>query len=203
MATITISRHFGAGGATLGEGLSKRLGYRYVNDQLIKEVAKNVGVSSGRVRTIEKKGTSKLMKLLDKIVNADSIDRQVIKKHGFIDERRYVDEVTAIIQKLHEEGNVVIIGRGSNYTLKGYDDVINILLVADMEYRTRFLMDKYEMNQSQAEQAVKRGDMIRTRFLNCFSDKEFHDDPLLYDLVLNMNHVSMKQAEEIVLKLVP
>ena len=60
MATITISRQFGAGGATLGERLSKTLGYRYVNDQLIMEVAKNVGVSLSRVRTIERKGTSKL-----------------------------------------------------------------------------------------------------------------------------------------------
>lgn len=200
MTTITISRQFGAGGATLGERLSKRLGYRYVNDQLIKEVAKNVGVSSTRVRTIEKKGTSKLMKLLDKIVSSDSIDRQVSKKHGYIDEKRYVDEVTAIIQKLHEEGNVVIIGRGSNYALKGCDNVIHILLVADTEYRVRFLMDNYEMNRNQAEKAVKRADVIRTRFLNCFSDRESHDDPLLYDLVLNMNHVSMEEAEEIVLK---
>lgn len=203
MATITISRQFGAGGATLGERLSKTLGYRYVNDQLIIEVAKNVGVSSSRVRTIERKGTSKLMKLLDKIVSADSIDRQVTKKHGFIDEKRYVDEVTAIIQKLHEEGNVVIIGRGSNYALKGYDGVIHILMVAEVEHRVRFLMDNYEMNRSQAERAVKRGDAIRTRFLNCFSDRGSHDDPMLYDLVLNMNHLSMEQAEEIVLKLVP
>jgi hypothetical protein len=64
-------------------------------------------------------------------------------------------------------------------------------------------MDNYEMNQSQAESAVKRADMIRNRFLNCFSDKESHDDPFLYHLILNMNHLSMEQAEEIVLKLVP
>lgn len=203
MATITISRQFGAGGATLGARLSKTLGYRYVNDQLIMEVAKNVGVSLGRVRTIERKGTSKLMKLLDKIVSADSIDRQATKKHGFIDEKRYVDEVMAIIRKLHEEGNAVIIGRGSQYALKGYEGVVRILLVADAEYRVRFLMDNYEMNRIQAEKAVKRADVIRTRFLNCFSEKGFHNDPLLYDLVLNMNHLSMDQAVEIVLKLLP
>jgi len=202
MATITISRHLGAGGATLGEKLARRLEYRYVNDQLIKEVAKSVGVSSARVRTIEKKGTSKLMKLLDKIVSSDSIDRQVSKTHGFIDEKRYVDEVTAIIRKLHEEGNVVIIGRGSNYALKGYEGVIHILLVADMEHRVRFIMDNYEMSQVQAEKAVRRADMIRSRFLNCFSDKGSHDDPLLYDVIFNTTRLSIEQAEEIIAKLV-
>lgn len=203
MATITISRHFGAGGATLGEKLARRLGYRYVNDQLIKEVASSVGVSSGRVRTLEKKGTSKLMKLLNKVVSADSIDREVTRTHGFIDEKRYVDEVTAIIRKLHEEGNVVIIGRGSNYALKGYEGVLRILLVADMEHRVRFLMENYEMNRVQAEKAVIRADMIRSRFLNCFSEGGSHDDPLLYDLVFNMTNLSMEQAEEVILKLVP
>ena len=80
MAVITISRQFGAGGTTLGARLSKRLNYRYVNDELIKEVAKNVGVSSLQVRTFEKRGTSKLRKLLDKIVSV-GLKRSFARSH--------------------------------------------------------------------------------------------------------------------------
>jgi len=201
MAVITISRQFGAGGTTLGERLAKELGYRYINDEMVKEVAKNVGVSSDRVRTFEKRGTSKLMKLVDWVVNPDFIERHASKKDKLTEER-YVEEIKAIILKFYEEGNAVIIGRGGNYALRGHPNTIHVLLVGDVEHRVKFLSDNYNMTRSQAERAVKRADMIRQRFLDCFSNQVSHDDPLLYTITLNMNFVSMDKAEALILGLV-
>ena len=200
MATITISRHFGAGGATLGARLAKRLGYRYVGDELIKEVAKKAGVAPSQVRTFEKSGTSKLMKLLDWVISPDFIERHVSDK-GQLSEQRYVEEIKEALYKLHREGNVVIIGRGGNYALKGHSGTMHVLLVADGEHRVRFLCEHYDMSKSEAESAVMRADMIRTRFLNCFSPEGWHDDPLLYTIILNMNDVSESRAEEILVGL--
>jgi len=201
MATITISRQFGAGGTTLGARLAKRLGYRYVDDELIKEVAQKVGVSPSRVRTFEKSGTSKLMKLLDLVVNPQFIERHTSEKAPLTEER-YVEEIKEILLNLHRKGNVVIIGRGGNYTLKGLPGTIHVLLVADMEHRVQFLREKYKMRKSEAESAVKRADMIRTRFLNCFAPEGSHDDPLLYTVSLNMKDVAMDKAESIIAGLV-
>ena len=47
MAVITTSRQFGVAGTALGERLSKRLGYSYVDDALNKEVTRKVGVITG------------------------------------------------------------------------------------------------------------------------------------------------------------
>ena len=200
MATITISRHFGAGGATLGARLSKRLGYRYVDDELIKEVAKKAGVAPSQVRTFEKSGTSRLMKLLDWVVNADFIERHISNK-GQLTEQRYVDELKEALYALHREGNVVVIGRGGNYALQGYVRTLHVLLVADMEYRVAFLCNRYNMGGAEAERAVKKADMIRTRFLSCFLPEGSHDDPLLYTIILNMAHVTMDRAEGILVDL--
>lgn len=200
MATITISRHFGAGGATLGAKLAKRLGYRYVDDELIKEVANKAGVAPSRVRAFEKSGTSRLMRMLDWVVNPDFIERHVSEK-GQLTEERYVEELREALYKLHREGNVVIIGRGGNYALRGYAGTLHVLLVADAEHRVRFLCEHYDMSRAEAEGAVLRADMIRTRFLNCFSPEGWHDDPLLYTITLNMNNVSESRAEEILVNL--
>jgi CMP/dCMP kinase len=200
MATITISRYFGAGGATLGARLAKRLGYRYVDDELIKEVAKKTGVAASQVRTFEKSGTSKLMKLLDWVVNPEFIERHTSEKTRLTEER-YVEEIKEILHGLHQKGNVVILGRGANYALKGYPGTMHVLLVAGVEHRVRFLCEKYNMTKYEAEGAVKRADMIRTRFLNCFSPEVSHDDPLLYTIVLNMNDVTVDRAEEILVSL--
>jgi cytidylate kinase len=201
MAVITISRQFGAGGWTLGERLAKRLGYRYVHEDMIKEVAAKAKVSPTRIKTLEKRGASKLMKFLDKVVTTSYVDRLLSDKYGFVDEKTYVDVVKDIVQELYEQGNVVIIGRGGQYVLRGHTDVWKLLLVGDLECRIDFVMNKYKLSRSEAENAVKRRDQIRSRFLNFFQEAATHNDPLSYDLVLNMTRVSMEQAEEIVLTL--
>ena len=56
MAVVTISRQFGAGAWTLGERLSKKLDYRYVHEDMIKEVATTANVSSDQIRVPGAKG---------------------------------------------------------------------------------------------------------------------------------------------------
>jgi cytidylate kinase len=202
MAVITISRQFGAGGRTLGERLAERLGYRYVNEDMIKEVARKVKVSSSQIRGFEKEAGSKLMRFLDKIVSRDFIDRLISDKYGYVDEKGYVSVVRDIIEELYEEENVVIIGRGSQYILKGYENTWHLLLVGDLEHRIRFMMDKYQLTENEAQKAIKRADQIRARFLSFFSDRELHDDALSYDLVLNMKRINMEKAEELVVNLI-
>ena len=202
MAVITISRQFGAGGWTLGERLAKRLGYRYVHEDMIKEVAAKTKGSPTQIRTIERRGPSKLMKFLDKVVTTSYVDRLLSDKYGFVDENTYVEVVRNIIQELYEEGNVVIIGRGSQYVLQEYADVWKLLLVGDLEYRIDFVMNKFKLSRSEAENAVKRRDQIRARFLNYFMEADSHNDPLSYDMVLNMARIGMNQAEEMVVTLV-
>ena len=202
MAVITISRQFGAGGWTLGERLAKKLGYRYVHEDMIKEVAAKARVSLSQIKTIEKRGTSKLMKFLDKVVTTSYVDRLLSDKYGFVDENTYVDVVRNIIQELYEEGNAVIIGRGSQYVLQEYADVWKLLLMGDLEYRIDFVMNKYKLSRSEAQNVVKRRDQIRARFLNYFHEADSHNNAHYYDMVLNMTRISMDKAEEMVVTLV-
>jgi cytidylate kinase len=202
MAVITISRQFGAGGRTLGETLAKRLGYRFVNEDMIRDVAKKVGVSSKQVRAFEKDGGSKLLKFMDTIVSRGFIDRLVSEKYGYVDDKSYVPVVKALIEEIYEKGNAVIIGRGSQYILKDHENTLHLLLVADLEHRIRFMMDKYKLTEDNAQKVIRRADQIRATFLSLFSEKASHDDPLCYDLVINMNRISMEDAIEIVVGLV-
>lgn len=202
MAVITISRQFGAGAWTLGERLSKRLGYRYVHSDMIKEVAAKVDVSSDQIRVLEERGHSNLLEFLDNFVEASYVKRIISDKYRFVDEKTYVNVVRSIIQELYKQGNVVIIGRGSQYVLKDFADTWHLLLVENLQYRIHSVMDKFNLKEHEAEKAIKRRDQIRARFLSFFSENKSHDDPLLYDLVLNMRSISMEKAEDLVIDLV-
>ncbi len=200
MATITISRHFGAGGATLGARIAKRLGYKYKNDELVRELAKEIGVSLTEISRIEKRRrSSRLMNFLEKVISTDIIERR--RRHKPIDMGEYVEGIKKIILGMYEEGNLVIIGRGANYILQNKKNAINVLMVASIDYRIRFLVETYGLTEAQAKRSVERADLIRTEFLYYFSNRENHDDPLIYTLCLNMDHISMKQAEDLVVEL--
>ena len=202
MAVITISRQLGAGGRTLGQKLAKRLGYHYVDKEIIEEVAEKLKVSSAEVRGFEESGFTVLMEFIDKIVNRDFIIHLVTSEHGYLDEKSYVPAIRDIIEHLYLQGNVVIMGRGSQYILKGRKKAWHILLVGDFEHRISGVIDRFHLTRHEAEKALKRADKIRDRFLSLFLDKESHEDPASYDLVLNMNRVSMKKAEEMIVTLI-
>lgn len=202
MAVVTISRQFGAGGRTFGEGLAKRLKYRYVHEDMIKEIAIKAEVSHQTIQDFERRGSTKLMKFLDKIKNTPFVPRLLSEDYEYVDEDMVVDAVRKVILELYEEGNVVIIGRGSQYVLRGYKDAWHILLVGEMKDRVRFLMDHYYLKENEAEKAVTRADEIRKRFLNFFAAEKGHDDPMNYHLCLNMSQLTMEQAESLALKLI-
>ncbi|MBN1277412.1 MAG: cytidylate kinase-like family protein [Deltaproteobacteria bacterium] len=202
MAVITISREFGAGGKTLGERIAEKLGYDYIDKEIITKIAEKIKVSSGDVLGYEKYGSTKLMKFLDKIVSSDFIDRLVSDKYGYMDEDRYAEMLKAIIRELYDHGNVVIIGRGSQYILRGYENAWHILLIADNDYRLRFVTDKLQYDEKDAMALIKQEDKIRERFLSHFDDNLSQNNPRLYDLVINMSRVNLDKAQDMMLKLV-
>jgi len=202
MKTITISRQCGAGGRTLGEKLAKRLGYYFADDVMVKEVADRMNVSSKQVQGFEKEGASNLMKILDKFLSGDYISRLISDRYGYVYEEKYVDSIKSIVQGLHNRGNVVIIGRGSQYILQDEKDAFHILLVREFDDRVNFLANKYDISDvSDARKTVSRADKLRVNFLSFFTENGNHDDPLYYDLTINMKQVSMDKAVDLILGL--
>ena len=63
-------------------------------------------------------------------------------------------------------------------------------------------MNKYKLSENESQRAIEKKDQIRKRFSGFFSDSRSHDDPLLYDLIINMSHVSIDEAEQLIVDLI-
>ncbi|MBU0544234.1 MAG: cytidylate kinase-like family protein [Proteobacteria bacterium] len=201
MAVITISRQFGAGGKTLGNIISKKLDYVFIDDQIIQMVAKKARVSTDWVKSIEQEAGGKLLKFMSGIVSKSFIDRILDDKKGYIDEEVYVEILHQIITKVADEGNALILGRGSQYILRDHKDVFHVLLVADMENRIKFMEDNYDLSNKQAIQVINSETKRRANLYKKFG-KEDYDQPALYHLVINRSKVSIEKSAELVCKLV-
>jgi cytidylate kinase len=201
MAVITISRQFGAGGITLGKMVAEKYGYTFADTEIIKMVAEMANVSTHFVNTVEKEAGGKFSKFISKTVSKPLVGRILKDERGYIDEEIYLDYLVLIIAQMGDDGNVVILGRGSQYILNDLPDAYHILLIDTFENRVRFMQKNYDLSQGRATQAVKTEDKRR---LNLYKKlgKTDYDNPDLYHLVLNMSRISLDKALELIDKLV-
>ncbi len=202
MAVITISRQFGAGGKTVGKMVADRLGYTFADDDIIQMVAEAANVSPHWVESIEKEAGGKLSRVVSSMVSKRLVDRILKDERGYMDERLYLDYLVVIIAQIAEEGNAVILGRGSQYILHDHPDAFHVLLVSDLKSRVKFMTERYDFSESQAAQIVNREDK---RQLNLYRKigKTDYDNPALYHLVLNMAQMDLATAVRLILNLVP
>lgn len=201
MAVITISRQFGAGGRTLGHKLAQRLEYTFADNNIIQMLAKEANVSINWLESFEKEAGSRLSKLISSIVSQKWIDRVLGGEYGYLDEQIYLDYLVLIIARMADEGNVVILGRGSQYILDDHPDAIHILMIDNLENRIQFMMKHYDLMRSKAERVVHTEDKRRANLYSRLG-KTSYEDPSLYHLVLNMGRVDLDTAVELVADMV-
>jgi len=201
MAVITISRQFGAGGITLGKMVAEKLGYAFADTEIIKMVAEMANVSTDFVETVEKEAGGKFSKIVNKLVSKPLLDRILKDERGYIDEEIYLDYLVLIIAQMADDGNVVILGRGSQYILNDHPDAYHFMLINEFDDRVKFMMNRYNLSQNRAAQVVRSEDKRR---LNLYRKlhKTDYETPSLYHLVLNMNRISLEKAQDLICGLV-
>lgn len=193
MAVITISRQFGAGGKTLGKMIADEFGYTFADSEIIKSVAEMANVSTHFVETVEKEAGGKFSRFISKMVSKPLVERVLKDERGYIDEEIYLDYLVLIIAQMGDDGNVVILGRGSQYILNDHPDAYHVLLIDEFDNRMQFMMANYDLAKSRAAQVVRAEDKRRKNLYQKLGKTDY-DNPFLYHLVLNMNKLNLDQA---------
>ena len=201
MTVLTISRQFGAGGWTLGKSIADRLKYQFVSASVINKMAKEANVSAEWIKSVEKHAGDWLIRFSSKLVSSSFIERHIGESKADFDEEKYISFLKNIISRIAEEDNVVILGRGSQYILQNNPNVLNILLVADLEDRIKFIEKIWNMSRREAEKAIQTREKRRDAFLKYFA--QGHPNSLrLYHLIINTSKMKLDQAEDLIVWMV-
>lgn len=201
MAVITISRQFGTGAETLGQMLAKKLGYTFVDKNIIQMISKEANVSPNFVKLVESEGGSKLSKFISTLVSKAKVGTILADERGYIDDEIYLDYLILIIAQIADEGNAVILGRGSQYILKDHPDVFHILIINEFKNRVKYLMDTANIPEKKAIRTVMNEDKRRDNLYGKLGKKDY-DDASLYHLVLNVGRFTIESALKQVLAMV-
>jgi cytidylate kinase len=112
-------------------------------------------------------------------------------------EETYLKTVSQIVLAAAAQGQVVIVGRGSQVLLAQKRDVLHVRIIAPFEKRVDYVMTREGIGRAAAEARIKMKDHDRTKHL----ETAFHqkpDDAHLYDVVLNTSFLDLDSAVEII-----
>jgi cytidylate kinase len=197
MPVITISRQFGAGGKTLTDQLAARLGYGVANEEIIDKLAQSSKLSTDSIRSFEGEEDGEFQ-----VTPSTGFIRRIFDpSKNFMDEQQYVKLLNRLIPQIADKGNIIILGRGAQFILKDRKDVVHILLLAAEVDRVKFMQAHYDLTPDEAHQAVIKQGKRRLKLMKLFNSADY-DQPVHYDLVLNMSKLNIDRAVELICTLV-
>lgn len=115
-----------------------------------------------------------------------------------LDEAVCVDLIQAAIQAAYQQGNVVILGRGSQAILQGKPHAFHVRIVAPLDDRVRRIMgEHHELTRVEAKNWAIRQDRKTAEYLKRFFGIAW-EEPTLYHLIINVGKLEPWQAAKII-----
>ena len=196
---ICISRSTGAEGEAVGRAVAQRLGFRYVDHEVIEEAAKWAGVDRALVADAEQRKplvvrvlahigeqSPETLALLP-VTGTESLPRE--------DDLRML--IVDVLRSLADAGSVVIVAHAASFALAGRN-VLRVLVTASTDTRTARVAAARAIDSRAAAKTVKRDDDERADYIKRFYkiDREL---PTHFDLVINTDALTPEKAADVIL----
>lgn len=177
--------------------MAERLGFLYVDDEIVAQAAARGGIGPGEVADEERR-KSLAGRVLEAISQGGSELGGTIPLRP---DELSSDDIRALIRDTIEStaarGKAVIVAHAASYGVTRGADALRVLVTASPETRAARVREARGLDQEAAVRAVKDSDAGRRDYLRRFYD--VHEErPTHYDLVVNTDVLSVERAAELV-----
>ena len=227
MSAVILDGPTGGGGRVIGPLIAKDLSYDYVDRLVLTEAARHIGATVEALHEREEKAPSradKFSSLLQRILERsasgnlgtdpyfgaggmaflteeyDDLEPSVITRSNEVQDHIYIEAVSKVITGLADEGNVVIVGRGSPMILSGRHDVFRVGLVANLEERISRVMKAWSLNLDDAKSMISRRDEARSYYVKRYFGIDDPDAAEIYHMVINTSFVGEEYSKDLIVE---
>ncbi len=199
MRAITVSREYGSGGGEIASRLANHLGWRLLDHEIVERVAIEMGTSIEQAEARDERTEGFLIRAFNNLQFLEPAYMAGTTSEAFLSsEEVYLDTVSKIVRAAAAQGRVVIVGRGSQVLLAQQRDVLHVRIIAPLEKRVAYVMQRERMDQASAESRIKMKDNDRMKHFETAYHRKLSDSHL-YDLIINTSILDLDDAVEIVL----
>jgi cytidylate kinase len=174
MSIVAISETVGSLADTIGRELARRLGYEFMDREIIAKAAERFGESPSDLTHV----TEERPTLLERFTHS--------KDH-------YLSSVEATVLEMAARDNVILCGRSAALALGRFTHVLRVRITASVPVRATRVAHRDGLTSDASVNHVRQADherALRVRYL-------YHvdwDDPLQYDVTLNTERISVERA---------
>ena len=198
---VCISHAAGAGGEEVGRLVAERLGFLYVDEEIVARAAAKGGVEPAEVASEERR-KSLAARVLNAIAQGGgetwAMGGSVPLGAG---DEASSDDIRALIRETIEQTaarrNSIIVAHAASHAVGHGPGVLRVLVTASPETRAARVAGAERLDQARAVRAVKDSDAGRADYLKRFYDVG-EELPTHYDLVVNTDTLSIEQAAELI-----
>lgn len=183
---ITISREFEARGTTIAEAIAASTGFSVWDHELVHAVAEQIGADPRILESLEEEHRNAIEDAIQGVLMGTAYMKS-----------DYLHGLMQVIHTIATHGGSIVVGRGGNLVLDPAS-VLRVRLIAPIEDRIRWHIEKTGVSEREARHAVKKMDEERAEFIHDHFRRDIHD-PTMYDLVLNASMFSVERVADIVL----
>jgi cytidylate kinase len=183
---ISISKQWGSGSRDVANALAERLHWQWFDREILTAIAEHT------------KSREEILSRLDEhaigSIN-DYIAQMIVSEDP--GQATYLKEMVRVVMGLARQGNAIIVGRGANYFLDSRFG-LRVRLVAPLEQRVARVATLDDRSPEDARREVERNDNQQAAFIRQVFNRNI-DDPVGFDMVLNMGSLSLDSATHAIL----
>ncbi|MFR3729674.1 AAA family ATPase [Lacrimispora sp.] len=156
--TITIAREFGSMGGPIARELSKELGVKFYDRDIVEEVAKKLNLPVSTISDEEEKTKHLFLSHMFPLGTDEDYMQDII-----------FDVQKNIILDLAKDSSCIIVGRCSNYILEHKKNNINIYIYAPYAKRVENCVNTFGMTAGEAKKMIQSVDKARNAYHKKYS----------------------------------
>jgi cytidylate kinase len=199
-SVVCVSHATGSGGDEIGKQVAERLGYLYLDEDIVARAAAQGGLEPRDIADEEQR-RSLARRVLEMLAEGGGDGWMLGTGAAAPMESVRPADIRALIRETVAQtaarGSVVIVAHAASYAIEPSAASLRVLVTASPKTRARRVGAKEAVDEAQAVRTVKDADAGRRDYLKRFYGVD-RETPTDYDLVINTDVFSTEQAAEIV-----
>ncbi|MCD7956843.1 MAG: cytidylate kinase-like family protein [Lachnospiraceae bacterium] len=187
---VAIGRQFGSGGHEIGEKLSKKLGIKFYDKELIKVIAKQSGLCEKVLESYDEKPTNSLLYSI-----VMDVYPSAMYTGPTLDQQIYQANYDTIKQL--GETSCVIVGRCADYILRDVPELVSVFIHADDDFRAERIAAEYHLPDAKVRDMLVKTDKKRASYYNFQSEKKW-GAAVGYNLCLDSSSIGIDGSVDLI-----
>ena len=198
---ITISRQMASGGVYIGRRVARRLGYKYIDREILEKAAEQLGADRAALAAVEERCSSFIDNIVKGFTFGTPEAASVAPSGKPVFDREVFETESRVIRAMADLYDCVVVGHAAFFVLRGRSNMVNVLIHAPQDFRVKRLQEFHGIPADQARTEILNADRQRDKFIRTMTKLEW-EDARNYHLTVNSQAAGFENVENMIVGLV-